>query len=332
MTMDALELLGTLGQVEPADQAVLEAALGRFAEATARDADDVRPERRARRRRRSGLATAVAAAMALAAAASFVVFGHSGTMPERGDSPAANGGKAPVASVRTPSNPQSRSTVSAVLAAFIGSSKDVLRVSKTVRGEGTCCKSTIWISPTEQLPGATVRSRILNRSLAGSLLDDMTLTYVEPKSAPATAGADCSDIFGRPKIASAAEPGFPGTVTLVNYLSRVWATGNVQVQAPTLPSGAALRACLNDGQWRVTGQSLHPRSKMIELVSSNSYQRLWVSAATFLPDRLVSITKTPTGPITISFAFRFLPPSAASEASLTRPAIPAGFSKISIPG
>jgi hypothetical protein len=53
------------------------------------------------------------------------------------------------------------------------------------------------------------------------------------------------------------------------------------------------------------------------------YLRLWVSAATFLPVRLIS-----AGPDveTITYSFSFLAPTAANKALLTPP-IPAGFSK-----
>jgi hypothetical protein len=328
MTMDALDLLGRLGQVEPADRAVLEAALDRFARTAAADAVHVRFDTRARRPRRPGLITSSVGAIALATAASFAAFALSAPRTGAGDSHAASHSepsKSSASSVRPPSSAKPEFTISAVLTAFNARRNDVLMVSKTVRGEGSCCKTTIWISPIQPVPGATVRSRILNRSLGGSWLSDMTLTYAEPAAGNPTAGADCSGIFGRPKIVWPPSPGFPGTLTVVSYLSRGWATGKVRVQAPTLPSGAGVRACLKDGQWRVTGQDQVAGSKTIELVSTDGSERLWVSAATLLPERLVSAIETPYGATTISFAFRFLPPTAASQAMLTLPAIPAGF-------
>lgn len=56
-----------------------------------------------------------------------------------------------------------------------------------------------------------------------------------------------------------------------------------------------------------------------------------ISAATFLPDRLIETTPTPYGPTVISFTFSFLPPTAANETRLAVP-VPAGFARMPLPG
>ena len=76
----------------------------------------------------------------------------------------------------------------------------------------------------------------------------------------------------------------------------------------------------------MTGRGVLHGTRVVELASRGGDERLWVSAATFLPVRLVS-----SGPDvdTITFGFRFLPPTAANEAVLATPSAPAGFRRLS---
>ena len=117
--------------------------------------------------------------------------------------------------------------------------------------------------------------------------------------------------------------GVRGTLTFVSYLSHVWGRTAASLQAATLPSTAGLQPCLKDGQWHVVAHGVLAAAKVTELATAKGYERLWVSAATYLPVRLIS-----TGPDvdTIIFAFRFLPPTPANQAALTPP-IPEGFVK-----
>ena len=112
----------------------------------------------------------------------------------------------------------------------------------------------------------------------------------------------------------------------MSYRGNFWGKTAVAVQAATVPSAAGLRACLKEGRWRVVGHRVLAGAKVIELATVQGDERLWVSAATYLPVRLIS-----TGPYvdTITFAFRFLPPTAANQAALTPP-IPKGFAKRSL--
>lgn len=218
--------------------------------------------------------------------------------------------------------------MAAVLAAFSATSDEILMVTKVVRGEGTCCKSIIWISPAGPARGAIVRTRIQTFTTNGSRLSDLALSYSAPARPSARAGVGCGGLFLRPKAALPPAAGIPGRLTEVSYVGHAWVNGNVKVQAATVPSAAALRACLRSRQWRDAGQQRTlAGGKVIEFVGSGGFERLWVSASTFLPVRLISVTPTPNGPVTVTFAFRFLLPTAANQATLAPPPIPAGFSR-----
>jgi hypothetical protein len=119
--MDAIELLSRLGQVEPADQVVL-------------DALTIPAGRGRRTNRRSRLL--IAGAVAVAAAGVVVLPGVTGGRPST-----------PVSS--TPrSSIQARSGVGAILTAFTASKNNILIVTKTMAGpEGTLGKTIIWIDP-----------------------------------------------------------------------------------------------------------------------------------------------------------------------------------------
>jgi hypothetical protein len=332
--MDSLELLVRLGQVEPADQAVLDGAVDRFAEAVSRGDQSARFTVRPKALRRPALIGA-AAAVTLAVVLSLVLAGNSaatsrtaGSFPARhglSRQPAAESGRA----AHVPR--QGSSVIPAVLTAFSANSGDILQVSKIVTGEGTCCRYKMWISPLDPAPGATVRSRIQAFTVGGSRLADQQLTYAAPATSPAS-GTTCGEAFGRPRVVQPPEPGLAGMLTEVNYPGRVWTDTKVRVSAATVPGTGGMRACLDSGQWRVLGKASLQGTRAIELISSNATQRLWVSAATFLPVRLVSVTPTPYGPVTITFGFRFLAATAANRARLMPPAIPAGFTRIAIPG
>ena len=329
--MDALEHLERLGHVEPANQAVLEAALQNVSDVI--DHDLCYPV--SGRRRPLALMSACAAGLTAAATVAFVMgFGHAVPASRSGGQPGPDARRSvsmPAVSAGTPrSNSKGSATIAAMLTAFSASGDDVLKVSKVVHGEGTCCKSVIWISPAGPRPGATVRSRITNRTLPGALLGQMELTYSAPAGTSRTSGANCDEIFGRPRMAATAATGVPGMATVVSYQSRTWAQGSVRVQAATLPTSDGLRACLRDGQWRVLQNAVLNGQRTIELVRGSGYEHLWIAAATYLPERLVGTTTTPYGTTTVAFAFDFLRPAAASLATLRLP-IPAGFARTTIP-
>jgi hypothetical protein len=332
--VDALELLSQLGQVEPADEAVLDAALGKLADCAGQNARQVRRGGRVTRRRYRMLIAAAAAAMTAAAAVAAVTgLGHpvpatrvGGTSPV---SQGRSGASAAVSAGLRTATPGT-ATVASVLTAFRASSDDLLMVTKVVRGEGTCCRTIIWISPVEPAPGTTVRSRIVNFSLAGTKLEDMAVSYEAPTAAAAATGASCEGIFVRPRVAIGPATGLAGRLTVVNYQSRVWASSNLRIEPATVPSAAWLRACLSTQQWRDLGPRVLAGGKAIEFASVDGYENLWVDAATFLPVRLGSTTTTPYGSTSITFSFKFLPPTPANEAMLTVPSAPAGFAKTGI--
>jgi hypothetical protein len=324
--MDALELLSELGHVESADQAVLDAALRELSEAVSQDAHHARIDRRASRRAnwlRPRLVTATAVAVALTAAATYTVvigLGHH-VSPIRSERSGLNGQRPPSAGAR-PGAP----TIAAVLTAASASSRDILEVTKTMRGdEGTLGKTVIRVWPADPTPGTPVRTSIVSYSLAGRRQADEVFTYTASSGAPATAGSRCDDIFRRPRIADPPAAGSPGTLTNVNYRWHFWAEGPVVVQAATTPSVGALRRCLTAGQWRVSGRGVVAGVKAIELITSGGGELLWVNAATFLPLRLV-IT-SPDGQETLTFAFGFLSPTPANQALLAAPVIPAGYTR-----
>jgi hypothetical protein len=250
--------------------------------------------------------------------------GHPAAGTRPGPSAAVSGAR-----VTAPAPPPGADSpaVAAILTAFSASRDDVLMVTKVVRGEGSCCKSVIVIAPAGAAPGAAVRSRVQNFTLAGFPLNDMTLSY----RAPAAAGtqASCASIFGRPRVTGSPATGLPGTATIVDSLGRRWSAGVVRIRPATVPTAAGLAACLRDGRWRELRRSAGGRS--LELVTPDGSGRMWVSAATSLPARLTETTPTPYGPTVISFTFRFLPPTAVNEARIAL-RVPAGFARTPIPG
>jgi hypothetical protein len=304
--MDALELLGQLGRVAPADQAVVDEALHQLAKASSAEGR-LRPSKRS-----LIITTATAAALSFAAAGLLIA---AGLQPP-----------APVTRVvASPSTrPEAtRPSVAAVLTAFSASSDDILMVTKAFSGgDGPLGKTLIWIYPAVAAPNATVRARILNLNLRGSRLLDSAFTYKSPPTGQRASASSCDAIFTRPRPVRPPGPGTRGTFTGVYYAQRSWARIPVVVQAANAPV-ISLRGCLTGSQWTVSGSGRRAGVKVIEFAASGGYERLWVNAATFLPVRLISTG----GPATITFTFKFLPPTPANQAKLTVP-IPAGFSKI----
>jgi hypothetical protein len=189
MTMDALELLSQAGQVEPADQAALEAARQRFSDAVAADA---RPGGRgpadARWRRLPVVATA--AALTAAAAAFLVVAG-----PQAATHQARPRSSRPA--VAAPRTAPGKPSVAAVLAAFSASSHDILMVTKTMSGdEGTLGKTVIWVAPAGPAPGAPTRSRILSYTLAGKPDTDIGVSFSATSRHPPRAALTSSGARG----------------------------------------------------------------------------------------------------------------------------------------
>jgi hypothetical protein len=324
MTMDTLELLARLGQVEPADPEVLDAALRTLAAAVGVDAHVAQPgRRRIWRRSWQTAVTAVTGAAAAVAVAAAVTVAASPGHPVPGGRAGGGGPRLTAPGPVATAGPSgTAAAVAAVLTAFSANSDDILMVTKTMSGDsGPLGKTVMWVAPAGAAPGTTVRSRILSYSLAGSRQSDQALSYTAPATAPASAG--CDGIFRRPRVVLPPAAGLPGRLTIVNYLARSWSDEAVAVQAATVPSGAALQACLNEGQWRVVGHAALGGAKVIELAAPGGHLRLSVSAATYLPARLVS---SAPGVDTITFAFRFLPPTPASRSSLTVP-IPPGFAR-----
>ena len=320
--MDALERLRQLGQVERVDQAVLDAALRELAGPIRQDARSG-PARGPVTRLRSGRVTAMTAAAAGLAAVFAAVAWLGYSVPQSSTSPVASAKPSHTTSQGSPA-------MAAVLAAFSASSDEILMVTKVVRGEGTCCKSIIWISPARPARNGAVRTRIQTFTTNGSRLSDLALSYSTPATASARAGAECGGIFMRPKVALPPAAGIPGRLTEVNYPGHSWVNGNVKVEPATAPSSLPLRACLRSRQWRDVGRHTVAGVKLIEFAGAGGSERLWVSASTFLPVRLISITPTPYGPTTITFRFTFLPPTVANQAALAPPPIPPGFSRVAI--
>jgi hypothetical protein len=325
--MDGLRLLAQLGDVEPVDEHVLEAAVASVAAAADTGQWRALTSRPPAARRRPLLAPA-AVAVALTAAAAVTAAALAGHPAARSRPPAAIGGARVTTPSPAPSAGADSPAMAAILTAFSAGRDDILEVTKVVRGEGSCCKSVIVIAPAEAAAGAEVRSRVQNFTLAGSPLDDMTLSYRAPAAAVG-AQTSCAGIFGRPRVANSPATGLPGTATIVDPLARRWSGGAVRIGPVTVPTAAGLTACLRDGRWRELRRGAGGRS--IELVTSDGSGRMWVSAATFLPARLTETTPTRYGPTVISFTFRFLPPTAANEAKLAL-RVPPGFIRTPIPG
>jgi hypothetical protein len=355
MIMDAIELLGRLGQVEPADQAVVDAALRGLALAARRDTGQditarewpgrpgpraAAPGRPLRVRRRPRPVTAAVAAVAVAAVAALAVVTGIGRAPLPRPAGARPPGQAHPRPGRVTvsgpprGTPSRLPTAAAILTAFSRSDSDILRVTKivTTAGEPTL-KIVIWVWPADGTAGdgtagdgtagdGTVRSRILT-FYAGTRLTDLGLTYPATAPTPPVPGWGCDDIFSRPRFAIPPAAGAPGRLTDVSYDTRSWGRATVKVQAANLPTAARLRACLNAGQWLVAGHGVIAGTKVVELVTAGGALRLWVSAATCLPVRLRS--SGPDAP-DITFTFAFLAPTRANLAMLTPP-VPAAFAK-----
>jgi hypothetical protein len=322
--MDAIELLGQLGQVEPAEQAVLDEALRKLALAARRDSG--RDNGRARPRRQLVTVTAAAAVALAAVGTAAVVTGlGAGPLPRpAGAHQQGHPGPAPVTASGPPRGSSPRvPTVAAILTAFSASGGDILRVTKIVRSSGeSTLRTVIWVWPANGgATGGTVRSRILTFD-AGTRLNDVGLTY--PATAPSPPQGQGCDIFLRPRIAYPPAAGVPGSLTVVTYGTHSWGRAAVAVQAANLPSAARLRACLKAGQWQSAGPGDIAGTRVTELTADSGELRLWVSAATDLPVRLRS--GGPDGQPAITFTFAFLAPTRASLAMLTPP-VPPGFVK-----
>jgi hypothetical protein len=332
MTVDIIELLRATGAVEPLDQNVLDAALRTLAEAADQDANIATARSRSGRRYPRLIAAGVAAALALGATSAVVArVAHDA----RAAAPLAGlGGEAQSAAAPGTSAGPSRAaavapTIAAILTAVTLGGADILEVTKTMSGDaGTLGKTVIWISPADPAPGTTVRSRIQQFTLAGASQADTAITYSAPPAAASVpTGSGCGGMFGRPRAVAPPAPGLPGTMSTIDYLGKLWATGAVSVQAATVPSLAGLRTCLQEGQWVAAGHEVLGNAHVIELVSASGYEHLWVSPATLLPVRLVASSP---GTDTFTFTFAFLPPTVANQAMLTLPSVPAGFSRVSI--
>jgi hypothetical protein len=332
MTVDVIELLRTTGVVEPVDQNVLDAALRTLAEAADKDANIGAARLRSGRRYPRLIAAGVAAALAIGA--TLAVMARVDHDARTGAPLAGPGGKAQSATAPGTSAAPSHSaagspTIAAILTAVTSSGGDILEVTKTMSGDaGTLGKTIIWIPPADAAPGATVRSRIQQFTLAGASQADTAITYTAPSAAAAVpTGSGCGGIFGRPRAVAPPAPGLPGTMSTIDYLGQLWATGAVSVQAATVPSVAGLRTCLHEGQWVVAGPGVLGNTHVLELASASGYEHLWVSATTLLPVQLVSSSPETD---TFTFTFAFLPPTVANRGMLTLPSVPAGFSRVSI--
>ncbi len=316
--MDAIESLSQLGQVRPADQAVLTAALERLEEAAGQGNPAGRPARWRSRRFCTAIGAVAAGTVVVLAV---LHIGHPAVPTRR---------MAAKPAPLTTAGGHEHHVITSVLAAFSASADDVIAVTKTMRGDfGTLGATTIWVAPAQATPGSTVRSRIRLLTPGGARQMDLWLTYQAPAStgqaSTGQAASNCAAIFTRPRIVPPAEHGVHGRVIAVYYQTHAWISGKVTVQAATLPSAATLDTCLKSGQWTVRGPAVVDGARTVELTSPSGQETLWVSAATFLPVRLVS-----SGPDvdTITFTFSFLPPTAANEAKLRPPPAPAGFRKI----
>jgi hypothetical protein len=218
----------------------------------------------------------------------------------------------------------SRPTVAAILTGFSASGRDILKVTRTGSGGlGPIGKAVIWVSPADAAPGTTVRSRILSITTAGALFSDIGLTYTASAAHPAAPGPGCATIFLRPHADMLPARGSPGRLIAVYYPQHTWAKAAVAVQAAITPGVAGLRACLAAGSWHAAGPGTIGGARVIEFTGSYG-TRLWVSAATFLPVRMVIPGPGPGQAWT--YDFRFLAPTSASQAML-KPPIPAGFTQ-----
>jgi hypothetical protein len=337
--MDCLELLARVGQVDPADDAVLEAAARGLAEIIGQDTAKARGRRPVPRWRfRLITAVTVTAALSCVAVVAAAGIGHdwlggppTGSTASRTRPPAVR----PTGSTKAPAHTGSsgREVVASVLTAFSESSDDILAVTKTFRNfGGPLTRTDMWISPVGPAPGSLVRSRVLNLGSGGSRLDDIELSYTFPSAGTAARSDNaCHDgiFFMRPKAALLPAPGLAGSMTSISYAERVVYAGPVRVQPATVPSAARTRACLAGGQWRLAARGTLAGQKVIELADTGNggYTDLWVSTATYLPVRMISVSApTPYGQQSITFTFRFLPPTRANEALLAPP-IPAGFTR-----
>jgi hypothetical protein len=335
--VDPLELLELTGRVERADPEVLEHAATTFlASARSQHAGAGRAARRSERgnrvaapwssgrgahgtlRRRRHLVWLTAGATVMAAVAAGVSLTLTPRPPGSEARARAAGG------ISSATMPRGASLGSAILTAFDAHAADILVFSKQATGGGAADgRTVVWLSPAESSPGELQHYRRLSLAANGTPRTDLEMSYTTPAARPFAATPDnCAEVFTPPRSTLASTSGgIRGQATAVSYGLKQWSKGQVNITAAQFVGAAQLQTCLRAGRWDVAGRSDLNGRRVVRLVQPGGMESLWLNARTYLPVRLVA--RTPSGE-TLTFDYRFLPPTAANLADLT-PVIPPGF-------
>jgi hypothetical protein len=282
---------------------------------------------------------AVGAAAAMTAVALALVLVPGGSTTTRGG-PAAIGllpsapgstspGRVPVPSPG--SHPSDASLGRAMLTAFDGVTGDLVYDVVTDVTHGRVVDTDqAWSWPAEPVPGQLeyVRDASSSRAPDGSLKpsEDDSYTTVVPHPS----------VYGQYERAHLAVVCYAGTGQTgcgwgpYETPAGTWSvhTGRLAYEDYTpYPGGAVLARQVASGQWRIIGHTTLDGQQAIKLVQTSSGQitqgqpvYLWVSTASYLPLRMVSVV----GSTTETQNWRYLQPTKASLAHLRVP-VPPGY-------
>jgi hypothetical protein len=251
------------------------------------------------------IATGISAAALAGATAAVVAVSVTGTPAPRSQPAAARAGTA----VATPGELRN-----AILTAFSGVGGDVFYAKITEIYPGQMSKwngvSQSWAYPLQPQAGQKAYVRYLVAPSSPGQKNDSELIYTEP---------------------SASKQSIPAKTEVIDvqYGNRTWSdtTAPVAVQTET-GDLQALRESIVKGKLTVVRTTVIDGQTVLELTtrskdsSTGSVETWWVSPATWLPVRTLSID----GGVTNQIDYGFLPPAPANIAKL-KVTIPAGFTR-----
>ena len=128
-----------------------------------------------------------------------------------------------------------------------------------------------------------------------------------------------------------------GTQTIIDNQARTWSVerdASLRPQLPGVTSVAVLRQEIAENYWSITGRPTIAGQAAIELTSTRSapnglWERLWVSARTYQPLRLLKHDWNGPGTALI-YSFTYLPATAGNLDKLSA-AVPPGYQRTPAP-
>jgi hypothetical protein len=215
--------------------------------------------------------------------------------------------------------PKPASVQLAILAAVTTASSDILYFRRSSQGTAPALEVQEWFWPSQPVPGRPVHMLVVER--AGL---EIEISFTAAAGDQYTAGRSTG-------------PAITGTEVIVDSQARTWSTQRGAIILPRLPTATSvtlLREEIAAHVWTVIGATKLAGQSAIELITTRTganglRERLWVSARSYLPMRLVKQNWNGAGS-TLQYDFEYLPATSAALATLT-PAIPPGYERVSAP-